>query len=57
MEIFADGGLRSIARVIYPPRRDKGLAFFADGGSASMRSLDVWQMKPIWGNSMGERCN
>ena len=49
MEIFANGGLRSIARVIYPPRQDKTLALFAEGGSASVLALDVWQMKPIWG--------
>ena len=49
MEIFADGGLRSVARVIYPRRQDKTLALFAEGGSAFVRSLDVWQMRPIWG--------
>jgi beta-fructofuranosidase len=49
MEIFANGGLRSISRVMYPPRQDTGLALFAEGGSAFVRSVDVWQMKPIWG--------
>ena len=49
LEIFANGGLRSITRVIYPPPQDQALALFAEGGSVSVRSLDVWQMKPIWG--------
>ena len=50
MEIFANGGLRSIARVIYPPPQDTALALFAEGGSAFVRALDVWQMRPIWGD-------
>ena len=49
MEIFANGGIASISRVIYPPREDKTLTVFAEDGSAVVRSLDVWQMKPIWG--------
>ena len=49
VEIFANGGLRSISRAIYPPREDIGMALFAEGGSAVVRALDVWQMKPIWG--------
>ena len=49
LEIFADGGRVSISRVIYPPREDRRVALFAEGGSAVVRSLDTWQMKPIWG--------
>ena len=52
MEIFANGGLGCIARIIYPPREDKTIALFAEGGSATVRSLDVWQMKPIWGEEV-----
>ena len=33
MEIFANGGLRSISRAIFPPREDKALALFAEGGA------------------------
>ena len=49
MEIFANGGRMSASRVIYPPREDRALALFAEGGTATVRSLDVWQMKHIWG--------
>ena len=30
-----------------PQRNDQGIALFAEGGEAIVRSLDVWQMKPI----------
>ena len=49
LEVFADGGLVSISRVIYPPREDTTITLFAEGGSATVRSLDIWQMKPLWG--------
>ena len=36
------------SRAIYSPLEDVGVAVFADGGSAAVKSLDLWTMKPIW---------
>jgi sucrose-6-phosphate hydrolase SacC (GH32 family) len=51
MEIFANDGYRAVAKVIYPEEKDVGIALFATGGKAHVKSLDVWQMKSIWAES------
>ena len=48
MEVFVNGGREVITRVIYPGEQDLGIEVFARGGSAQIKSLDVWQMNPIW---------
>jgi beta-fructofuranosidase len=48
MEVFVNDGRRAVAKVIYPGEKDVGIELFAGGGRAGVRSLDVWQMKPIW---------
>ncbi|WP_187432996.1 glycoside hydrolase family 32 protein [Natronococcus pandeyae] len=48
VEVFANGR-RSLAARAYPGRSDStGLSFFARGGEARLRSLDVWEMASIW---------
>ena len=46
LEVYANERA-CFSRVIYPGERDLGLAVFARGGTATVRSLEVWPMKPI----------
>jgi len=47
MEVFINDGPTSVTRVDYPGENDLGLAVFAEG-SATVTSLDVWEMKAVW---------
>ena len=48
VEVFANGRL-CLTKRIYPARPDSlGVAVFADGGSATVRSVDAWTMASIW---------
>ena len=47
MEVFINNGPTSVTRVDYPDENDLGLAVFAEG-TATVTSLDVWEMKPVW---------
>lgn len=48
IEVFANERLILTER-IYPTRPDStGVALFAEGGGATVRSLDAWQMGTIW---------
>jgi beta-fructofuranosidase len=48
VEVFASGRL-CITKRVYPTRQDaRGVALFARGGDARVRSMDVWRMAPIW---------
>ncbi len=47
MEVFINNGPTTVTRVDYPPESDLGIAVFAEG-TATVTSLDVWEMKPIW---------
>jgi sucrose-6-phosphate hydrolase SacC (GH32 family) len=51
MEVFANDGCQAVAKVIYPGEKDVGIELFATGGTARIKSVDVWQMKPIWPES------
>jgi beta-fructofuranosidase len=48
MEVFINGGQTAVTRVEYPGEEDLGIGVFAEGGKATLESLDVWQMKSIW---------
>ena len=48
MEVFVNDGRYAVTRVNYPGPDDLKVAVFADGGDATLKSLTVWQMKPIW---------
>ena len=48
LEVFADGGRECITRVIYPGQADLGIEVFAEGGTARLESMDVWEMKSVW---------
>jgi beta-fructofuranosidase len=48
MEVFINDGRQAVTRVEYPGEEDLGIAVFAEGGKATLKSLDVWQIKSIW---------
>jgi beta-fructofuranosidase len=47
MEVFINDGPISVTRVDYPGANDLGVAVFSEG-SATVTSLDVWEMGSIW---------
>ena len=48
VEVFANNR-QCLTKRIYPARRDsRGVQLFAEGGSAKLRSIDVWDMAEIW---------
>ena len=47
MEVFANDRA-CVSRVIDAAQKDLGVAVFAAGSRAAVKTLDVWQMKPIW---------
>ena len=48
LEVFINDGATSVTRVEYPGEQDLGVSVFAENGSATLKSLDAWKMKPIW---------
>src|SRR4051794_29397924 len=49
IEVFAQGGERTIADQVYPTPGSDGVKLFADGGSAGLDSLEVRQLRSTWG--------
>ena len=47
MELFIQGGAATVTRVDYPPEEDLAVAAFAESGSATVVSLDAWEMASI----------
>ncbi|WP_235012956.1 GH32 C-terminal domain-containing protein [Arthrobacter sp. SLBN-100] len=45
LEVFAQGGLRTITDQVFPPDGAKEVALFAEGGVAQLKSLTVTPMK------------
>jgi sucrose-6-phosphate hydrolase SacC (GH32 family) len=48
LEIFSGEGRINMAYCILPPAENKRLAVFAEGGRATLRSLEAWELKSIW---------
>jgi beta-fructofuranosidase len=48
LEVFINDGVTSVTRVEYPGEHDLGVSAFAEKGNATLKSLDAWEMKPIW---------
>ncbi|OHB66290.1 MAG: hypothetical protein A2V70_12450 [Planctomycetes bacterium RBG_13_63_9] len=48
LEIFASDGKIAMAFCLLPDPEDTSLEIFAQGGKATLRSLDVWELKSIW---------
>jgi beta-fructofuranosidase len=53
MELFINDGRMSVTRVNYPGENDLGIAVFSENGNATLRSLDIWQLQPIWKQKQG----
>ena len=49
VEVFAQGGERTIADQVYPTPGSDGLKVFADGGTATLDLLDVRELRTTWG--------
>ena len=48
VEVFANNR-QCLTKRIYPARRDsQGVQLFARGGSAKLKSMDVWDMAAVW---------
>jgi len=48
MEVFINGGRECVTRVIYPGKNDLGIELFSEGGTTTVKSLNIWSIKPIW---------
>jgi fructan beta-fructosidase len=48
IEIFAADGRVNMAFCFLPPADNKTLAVYAKGGDATVRALDVWDLKSVW---------
>jgi hypothetical protein len=49
VEVFAQGGERTIADQVYPTPGSDGLKIFATGGSATLETLDIRELRTTWG--------
>jgi beta-fructofuranosidase len=47
MEVFANDWV-CFTNVIYPRQEDLGIELFATGGTATVKTLDIWEMGSIW---------
>jgi fructan beta-fructosidase len=50
VEVFGDAGQVCITDQIFPAPSSDGLALFANGGTAKLVSLRIWQLRSIWGS-------
>jgi beta-fructofuranosidase len=48
LEVFINDGRTCVTRVEYPGEANLGVSVFSENGSATLQSLDAWQMKPVW---------
>ena len=46
VEVFADGGRAVLTDQIFPGRDSRGVSLFAAGGTARLRSLEAWDLRP-----------
>jgi hypothetical protein len=49
VEVFAQGGERTIADQVYPTPGSDGLKLFAEGGAATLETLDIRELRTTWG--------
>ena len=48
VEVFADGGHTVITEQIFPSASSDGMVLYAKGGTATLITLDVWELKTTW---------
>lgn len=46
VEVFADDGASVLTDLIFPSPESRGVALFAEGGAARLRSLRLWPLRP-----------
>jgi fructan beta-fructosidase len=51
IEIFAQEGRLYMPMGVIPPDEDRGLEVFAEGGPATVRSLEVYELRSAWDRS------
>jgi sucrose-6-phosphate hydrolase SacC (GH32 family) len=48
IEVFTADGRVNMAYCFLPPEDNKTLSISSEGGDATIRSLDVWEMNSVW---------
>ncbi len=48
VEVFAEDGERVLTDLVYPAMGSNGLKLFAEGGTAALEGITVYQMRSIW---------
>jgi len=48
VEVLADGGVISITDRVFPDPSSRGVAVYAVGGKAKVRTLLAWKLKSVW---------
>ena len=48
LEVFINDGIQSVTRVVYPDERGLAVHLFAEGGTAIVKSMNVWEINSIW---------
>jgi fructan beta-fructosidase len=46
VEVFADGGRIVLTDQVFPKHESRGVSLFAAGGTARLRSLEAWELRP-----------
>jgi fructan beta-fructosidase len=46
VEVFADDGAVVITDQVFPRPESRGVSLFAEGGTARLRSLEAWELRP-----------
>jgi sucrose-6-phosphate hydrolase SacC (GH32 family) len=48
LEVFANGGRAVSTQVVMPPLENQHVSAISEGGSALLKSADIWTLKSIW---------
>ena len=48
LEVFINDGIQSVTRVVYPDEGELGVHLFAEGGTAIVKSMGIWEINSVW---------
>ncbi|MCB0185633.1 MAG: GH32 C-terminal domain-containing protein, partial [Caldilineaceae bacterium] len=48
LELFVNGGRVAVTRLIDAEDDDRGIELIVSEGQATLISMDIWTMRPIW---------
>ena len=51
VEVFAGNGTISMTNRIFPSPGSRDIEIFSDGGSTTVKKMDIWRLKSAWANS------